>query len=149
MAKYNARPHTANAIKALLQKFKWEVLCHPSYNPDFSPCDSPFWSPKKGPDEQTIHLGRRRQAIPAKQVYNASLGILRDSHSPPYVAGGQVPQQPGPILLTYRYLFLFLSLLLVSFRMPLIEHAGNSDVKKFANGTWCSQAVIHPKTDHA
>ena len=38
----------------------------------------------------------------------------------PCVAVGQVPQQPGPILLTYRYWFLFPGLQLVSFWMPLI-----------------------------
>ena len=35
----NARPHTANTITALLQKFKWEVLGHSPYSPDLSPCD--------------------------------------------------------------------------------------------------------------
>ena len=35
----NARPHTANTITVLLQKFKWEVLGHPPYSPDLSPCD--------------------------------------------------------------------------------------------------------------
>ena len=35
----NARPHTANTITALLQKFKWEVLGNPPYSPDFYPCD--------------------------------------------------------------------------------------------------------------
>ena len=35
----SARPHMANTITALLQKFKWEVLGHPPYSPDLSPCD--------------------------------------------------------------------------------------------------------------
>ncbi|KAJ4441168.1 hypothetical protein ANN_11019 [Periplaneta americana] len=39
--------------------------------------------------------------MPAELVYNAALGILRDSHSPPCVAVQQVPQQSGPILLTH------------------------------------------------
>ena len=55
-------------------------------------------------------------------VHNAAPGISQDGHSPPCVAVGQVPQQPGPILLTYRYWFLFLGLLLVSFLMPIITY---------------------------
>ena len=39
-----------------------------------------------------IHLGRRRQAVRAELVQNAAPEILRDSHSPPCVAVGQVPQ---------------------------------------------------------
>ena len=50
---------------------------------------------KKGAEGQTIHLGRR-QAVRAELVGNAVPGILRDSHSPPCVAVGQVLQQPGP-----------------------------------------------------
>ena len=34
-----ARPHMANTIMALLQKFKWEVLGRPPYSSDLSPCD--------------------------------------------------------------------------------------------------------------
>ena len=74
-----------------------------------------FCSPKKGSEEQIIYLRQRRQAVHADLVHNAAPGILRDSHSPPCVAVGQVPQQPGPILLTYRYWFLFLGLQLISF----------------------------------
>ena len=63
------------------------------------PAITPFLVPKKkkGSVGQTIHLGRRRQAVRAEQVHNAAPGILRDSHSPPCVAVGQ----PGTILLTY------------------------------------------------
>lgn len=35
----NARPHTASSTVELLQSFKWEVLEHPPYSPDLSPCD--------------------------------------------------------------------------------------------------------------
>ena len=57
----NARPHTANTITVLLQKFKWEVLSHPPYSADLSPCDYAIFGPlKKGSERQTIHLGRRR-----------------------------------------------------------------------------------------
>ena len=75
------------------------------------PAITPFWPPKKGSEGQTIHLGRRRQAVHAELVHNA------DSHSTPCVAVGQ---EPGPILLTYRYWFLFLGLRLDSFLMSLI-----------------------------
>ena len=81
-----------------------------------------FWSPRKGFEGQTIHLGRWCQAVRAELVHNAAPGILRDSHSPPCVAVGQVPQQPWPILLTYRYWFLFLGFRLVSFLLPLINN---------------------------
>ena len=82
---------------------------HPPYSPDLSPSDyAIFDSLKKGSEGQTIHLGRRRQAVRAELVHNAALGILRDNHSPPYVIVGQVPQQPGPILL-------FVGLRLISF----------------------------------
>ena len=62
-----------------------------------------------------IHLRLPRQVVRAELVHNAVLGILRDSHSLPCVALRQVPQQPGPILLTYMCWFLFLGLRLVSF----------------------------------
>ena len=65
------------------------------------------------------HLERRRQAVRAELVHNAVPGILRDSHSSPRVAVGQVPQQPESMLLTYRYWFLFLGLRLF-FLMSLI-----------------------------
>ena len=35
----NARPHVANAVKAVLQELKWEVLQHPAYSPDLAPTD--------------------------------------------------------------------------------------------------------------
>ena len=104
----NAILHTANTITTLLQKFKWKVLVHPPYSPDLSPRLPNFWSPKKGCEGQTIHLGRRRQEVHAEMVHNAAPGIFRDRHS-------QVPQQPGPILQTLRYSFLFLRVWLVSF----------------------------------
>ena len=80
-----------------------------------------FLSPKKDFEGQTIHLGRRCQAVRADLVHILAPGILRDSHPPPCVAVGQVPQQPGSILLTCRCWFLFLGLRLVSFLMSLIN----------------------------
>ena len=103
-----------------LHKFKWEVLGHPPYNPDLSPWDCAIFGSLKDSEGQTIHLRRRRQAERAELVHNADPGILRDSHSPPCVAVGQVPQQPGPILLTNKYWFLLLGLRLVSSLIPLI-----------------------------
>ena len=41
----NARPHMANTIMALLQKFKWEVLGRPPYSSDLSPCDYVIFGP--------------------------------------------------------------------------------------------------------
>ncbi len=35
----NARPHTANVTKELLEQFGWEVLKHPPYSPDMAPSD--------------------------------------------------------------------------------------------------------------
>ena len=43
----NERPHTANTITTLLQKFKWEVLSHPPYSPNLSPCDYAIFGPLK------------------------------------------------------------------------------------------------------
>ena len=84
-----------------------------------------FWFLKKGFEGQTIHLKRRHQTVRAELVHNAAPGILRDSYSPPCVTVGQVLQQLGPTLLTYRYWFLFLGLWLIFFLMPLI-HFQNS-----------------------
>ena len=35
----NATPHKAICIKDLLRRWRWEVLEHPPYSPDLSPCD--------------------------------------------------------------------------------------------------------------
>ncbi len=35
----NARPHTANQTKELLQSFQWDVLEHPAHSPDLAPSD--------------------------------------------------------------------------------------------------------------
>ncbi|PNF40213.1 hypothetical protein B7P43_G08284 [Cryptotermes secundus] len=44
----NARPHTANSVRNTLQRFGWEVLQHPPYSPDLSPCDFHFFGDLKG-----------------------------------------------------------------------------------------------------
>ena len=88
----NARPHTNNTITTLLQKFKWGGSLSPSIQSrPLSLRLRHIWSPKKGSEEQTIHFGRPSQAVRAELVQNAVPGILRDSHSPPCVALGQVP----------------------------------------------------------
>ncbi|GFX38598.1 mariner Mos1 transposase [Trichonephila clavipes] len=43
----NARPHTANAVKTTLQQLRWEILEHPSYSPNISPCDFHAFGPLK------------------------------------------------------------------------------------------------------
>jgi len=35
----NARPHAAQAVADLFNRWGWEVLYHPPYSPDLSPCD--------------------------------------------------------------------------------------------------------------
>jgi hypothetical protein len=35
----DARPHTANTIKATIQELDWEILPHPPYSPDLAPSD--------------------------------------------------------------------------------------------------------------
>ena len=96
------------------------------------PAITPFslLSSKKGSGGQSFHLGRRRQAVRAELVHNAVLGSVLDSHSLLCVAVGQLPQQPGPIPLTYRYWFLFLGLRLVSFLMLLIYEVQSNIPKR-------------------
>lgn len=43
----NARPHVANIVQESLLKKKWEVLPHPAYSPDLSPCDFHLFGPLK------------------------------------------------------------------------------------------------------
>uniref|UniRef100_A0A1B6H603 Mos1 transposase HTH domain-containing protein n=1 Tax=Homalodisca liturata TaxID=320908 RepID=A0A1B6H603_9HEMI len=52
----NARPHSANVTKQLLQKFKWEVFDHPPYSPDLAPSDYHLFR------EMKAWLGGRRFA---------------------------------------------------------------------------------------
>ena len=35
----NARNHTAAAVTDLLRRWQWEILEHPPYSSDVSPCD--------------------------------------------------------------------------------------------------------------
>ncbi|GBM04597.1 hypothetical protein AVEN_93994-1 [Araneus ventricosus] len=43
----NSRPHVAKKTLEILEIFRWEVLQHPSYSPDISPCDSHIFDPLK------------------------------------------------------------------------------------------------------
>ena len=36
---YNATPHKAICVRDLIRRWRWEVLEHPPYPPDLSPCD--------------------------------------------------------------------------------------------------------------
>ncbi|KAJ4439571.1 hypothetical protein ANN_07698 [Periplaneta americana] len=45
----NARSHTAAAIKDLLRHWQWEILEHPPYSPDMSPCDYDLFTKVKEP----------------------------------------------------------------------------------------------------
>lgn len=43
----NARPHTAALTRENLEQLGWEVLEHPPYSPDLSPCDFHVFAPLK------------------------------------------------------------------------------------------------------
>ncbi|KAJ4430148.1 hypothetical protein ANN_22358 [Periplaneta americana] len=45
----NARSHTAAAVKDLLRRWHWEILEHPPYSPDMSPCDYDLFAKMKEP----------------------------------------------------------------------------------------------------
>ncbi|KAJ4450034.1 hypothetical protein ANN_01441 [Periplaneta americana] len=45
----NARSHTAAAVKDLLRRWQWEILEHPPYSPDMSPCDYNLFTKVKEP----------------------------------------------------------------------------------------------------
>lgn len=43
----NARPHSANITRQKVEQFGWEILEHPAYSPDLSPCDFHLFGPLK------------------------------------------------------------------------------------------------------
>ena len=43
----NARPHVSQETQRTLNSFRWEVLEHPPYSPDMSPCDFHIFGPLK------------------------------------------------------------------------------------------------------
>ena len=54
----NARPHVPQTIQDLLSRIKWEVLQHPPYSPDMSPCDYHVFGPLKKITKRTaVQIG--------------------------------------------------------------------------------------------
>lgn len=52
----NARPHVAKIVQEALAWKKWEILQHPAYSPDLSPCDFHLFGPlKKALKGQRFH----------------------------------------------------------------------------------------------
>ncbi|KAJ4438964.1 hypothetical protein ANN_14918 [Periplaneta americana] len=45
----NAKSHTAAAVSDLLRRWQWEILEHPPYSPDMSPCDYDLFAKVKEP----------------------------------------------------------------------------------------------------
>ncbi|KAJ4442473.1 hypothetical protein ANN_04059 [Periplaneta americana] len=54
----NARSHTAAAVKDLLHRWLWEILEHPPYSPDMSPCDYDLFTKVKEPLQGTRYNTR-------------------------------------------------------------------------------------------
>ncbi|PNF44127.1 hypothetical protein B7P43_G03184 [Cryptotermes secundus] len=78
----NARPHAAQAVADLFDRWGWEVLYHPPYSPDLSPCDFDLIPKMK---EQL--RGIRFRTVPGSrplhsnyQYKGAAKGILRLPH---------------------------------------------------------------------
>ena len=44
-----ARSHTTAAVTDLLRRWQWEILEHPPYSPDMSPCDYDLFAKVKEP----------------------------------------------------------------------------------------------------
>jgi transposase len=45
----NARAHPADAVEALLRRYRWEILEHPPYSPDTNLCDYDLFTKMKEP----------------------------------------------------------------------------------------------------
>ncbi|KAJ4438703.1 hypothetical protein ANN_14650 [Periplaneta americana] len=54
----NAKSHTAAAVKDLLHHWQWEILEHPPYSPDMSPCDYDLFAKVKEPLRGTRYNAR-------------------------------------------------------------------------------------------
>ena len=57
----NATTHGAVNVKSLLGRYEWEILEHPPYSPDISPCDLDLF-PKIKEDMRGIHYSDTRRA---------------------------------------------------------------------------------------
>lgn len=45
----NATPHKSNPVKTVIDRYNWEILPHPPYSPDLSPCDYDLFPKLKMP----------------------------------------------------------------------------------------------------
>ena len=54
----NARNHTGAAVTDLLRRSQWEILEHPPYSPDTSPCDYDLFAKVKEPPRGTRYNTR-------------------------------------------------------------------------------------------
>ena len=85
---------------------KWEVLGQPPYSPDLSPCDYAIFCPLKKAlrgkrstsDDDVEQYVRNWFTTQPREFYEAAIHHLVSQRD-------RVPQQPGLILLTYRYCF--------------------------------------------
>ncbi|GBN26567.1 hypothetical protein AVEN_210131-1 [Araneus ventricosus] len=71
--------HVAHNVTNVLRRWHWEVLEHPPYSPDISPCDFHLFRDTLSPDVTSVlRAGGRSVAVINKQ-YLAN-GILRLPH---------------------------------------------------------------------
>ena len=82
----NARPHAAQAVADLFDRWGWEVLYHPPYFPDLSPCDFDL-IPKMKEPHRGIRFGTVPEILQAADrtirtinTTGAAKGILRLPH---------------------------------------------------------------------
>ena len=54
----NARSHTAAAVSDIVRLWQWEILEHPPYSPDMSPCDYDLLAKVKQLLRGTLHNTR-------------------------------------------------------------------------------------------
>ncbi|KAJ4437127.1 hypothetical protein ANN_17262 [Periplaneta americana] len=82
----NARIHTAAAVKDLLRRWQWEILEHPPYSPDMSPCDYELFT-KGGQYGTSIKMD-------ALMVYDTFQKFGKSIRRPEFECSG--PQLEGP-----------------------------------------------------
>jgi transposase len=71
----NARPHTVDAVKDLLCRWRWEILEHPPYSPDMSPHDYDLFAKMKEPLRGTRYSTRQEiiRAVGRSQKWTPSV----------------------------------------------------------------------------